>query len=173
MPKNWVKDVESVVQQGEDRVKEAERLRLKREDSRRKSIEAAKEVVRSCLDDAIKLMQKYEVSASLIEDEASVFLKMPELSEVNRADLLFEFDCIQEPEQIDARTIVHALRIEANAPVKASDLEPGGDIEEFAGMVLRDFLEGWYKRKLSDELNKEREWKIKISWTSMKGKGAK
>jgi hypothetical protein len=173
MPKNWVKDIEAVVQQGEDRVKEVECLRLKREDARKKSVDAAKDVIRDCLNESIKVMQKYGVAATLIEDETSIFLKMPELSEVNRADLIFEFESIQAPDQTEAKTSIHAMRVEANAPVKASGCEPGGDIEEFTAKALRDFLEGWYKRKLSDELNKEREWKIKISFAPLQGKGDK
>jgi len=173
MPKGWSKDIEAIVQQGEGKVREAETLRLKREGGRRKAVDAAKDGVRSCLEDAVKIMKEYEVVATLIEDEASIFLKMPELSEVNRADLIFEFECVQRSEQVDAEVAIHSLRIEANAPAKASDLAPGGDVEEFTVSAVKEFLDSWYKRKLSDELNKEREWKLKISWAPLQGKGAK
>jgi hypothetical protein len=117
----------------------------------------------------IELLQKYDVKGSLVEDDETILLKMPDLSEVNRANLLFEIACT--PEKTSWKVDVTAFKIDAETPNILSGLRPGEDIEGFVARVTEEFLEGWYKRKLSDELNKEREWQLKISSQPLTGKG--
>lgn len=161
--RTWLKEIEEVVRSGERRVREVERDRERRLLQQRKALKVCMRAVRSRLDDAVTIIKKHAEPPEIIEDETSIYMKMPGLSEVNRADLLFVVAPRYDENTGEAVVSVEALRVDAGGREEIGRCDQG-DAGGFAAGVIRDFLEGWYKRRLSDELNKEREWKLKITF---------
>lgn len=160
MSDKWLSEIREIVAKSENKIEGVIKAREKREAQRAKKATEIKELVLTRLKETKSVIsggkkKSEDIYPKIVENGNEIIFEMPKLSEVNAMDLVYSVEVGED---------FARLRAFKKSPRKVDAFSSTDkDYDSFVKDTIKRFILAWYSRKLSDELDKEREFVIKIT----------
>jgi hypothetical protein len=174
MVDKWLLEIKSIVKKGEEKISGVRREREQRLAKRMKICSTIRKKIINYLRDVQPVIAQYYrkkecekedkqlPAINVGNDGFEIILEMPKLSDVNLLDLRFQIEI--DVDCTYAKILAYRVSKEKTDLIgSATD-----NYDFFIKDVIKRFLQAWYSRKLSDELDKEREYRIAITARGLK-----